>query len=103
MKLRKKSVGVPRFSLSADIFEPEAVKLTNLTIENFFVSFNDIFPKYSGYISDLDLKDIYFQEIFNLSGNFSGYGNSSKFLLNSENAILKNHKKNTITASIPGM
>ena len=103
INLRNKSVGVPRFSLSADIFEPEAVKLTNLTIENLFVSFNDIFPKYSGYISDLDLKDIYFQEIFNLSGNFSGYGNSSKFLLNSENAILKNHKKNTITASITGM
>ena len=59
-------------------------------------------PKYSGFIKDLDLKDLYFKEINNLSGDFSGYGNQIKFLINSNSSIIKNYNQNFISASISG-
>ena len=97
INLQKKSVSVPRFFLSPQILEIDKLKFTNLIIENFFISFGSIFPKYSGFIKDIDLKDLYFEEILNLSGDFSGYGENIKFLVNSEASILKNHKKNFTT------
>tara|TARA_B100001250_G_scaffold302403_1_gene264109 strand:- start:105 stop:3533 length:3429 start_codon:yes stop_codon:yes gene_type:complete len=103
INLQKKSVSVPRFFLSPQILEIDKLKFTNLIIENFFISFGSIFPKYSGFIKDIDLKDLYFEEILNLSGDFSGYGENIKFLVNSEASILKNHKKNFTPVSIMGV
>jgi len=102
INLQKKSVAVPRFFLSPQVFEIDALKFTNLIIENLFISFESTFPKYSGFIKDIDLKDLYFEEILNLSGDFSGFGENIKFLVNSEASILKNHKKNLTTVSITG-
>ena len=59
-------------------------------------------PKYSGSVKDLDLKDLYFKEINNLSGDFSGYGSQIKFLVNSDSSIIKNYNQNLISASISG-
>ena len=103
INLQKKSVTVPRFFLSPQILEIDKLKFTNLIIENLFISFESIFPKYSGFIKDIDLKDLYFKEILNLSGDFSGYGENVKFLVNSEASILKNHKKNFTPVSIKGV
>ena len=101
--LKEKSVAVPRFFLSPQILQIETLKLTNLIIENFFVSFDNFIPSFSGFIKDLDLEDLYFKEITNLSGNFSGHGSRIKFLINSDNLILKNHNQNSIPASIAGV
>ena len=38
---------------------------------------------------DLDVKDLYFDEILNLGGEFSGQGKNFKFTINSENSTLK--------------
>ena len=102
INLQKKSIEVPRFFISPQIIEIEEFKVSNLIIENFFISFDSIIPKYSGFIKDLDLNDLYFDEIKNLSGNFSGNGNHMKFLVDSDNSILKNHKKDFIPVSITG-
>ena len=102
INLQKKSIEVPRFFISPQIIEIEQFKVSNLIIENFFISFDSIIPKYSGFIKDLDLNDLYFDEIKNLSGNFSGNGNHMKFLVDSDNSILKNHKKDFIPVSITG-
>jgi hypothetical protein len=93
---------VPRFFISPQIIEIDQFKVSNLIIENFFISFDSIIPKYSGFIKDLDLNDLYFDEIKNLSGNFSGNGNHMKFLVDSDTSILKNHKKDFIPVSIKG-
>ena len=103
INLKKKSVGVPRFFLSPQILKIETLNFSNLIIENLFLSFDAFLPKYSGFIKDLDLNDLYFKEILNLSGDFSGIGNQIKFLLNSDSSILKNHKQNFIPASILGI
>ena len=102
INLQNKSIEVPRFFVSPQIIEIEQFKFSNLMIENFFISFDNIIPKYSGFIKDLDLNDLYFDEIKNLSGNFSGNGNHMKFLVDSDTSILKNHKKDSIPISIIG-
>jgi hypothetical protein len=102
INLQKKSIEVPRFFISPQIIEIEDFKVSNLIIENFFISFDSIIPKYSGFIKDLDLNDLYFDEIKNLSGNFSGNGNHMKFLVDSDTSILKNYKKDFIPVSIIG-
>ncbi len=102
INLRKKSIAFPRFFLSPQILEADGLKFTNLTIENFFLSFESIIPKYSGFIKDLDIKDLYFDEIFNLGGEFSGQGKNLKFTIKSEGSILKNYEKNFATVSIIG-
>ena len=103
INLQKKSIEAPRFILSPEIFEIKKFKVSNLIIENFFISFDSIIPKYSGFIKDLDLNDLYFDEIKNLSGNFSGNGNHMKFLVDSDASILKNHKKDFIPVAILGV
>ena len=42
---------------------------------------------------DLDVKDLYFDEILNLGGEFSGQGKNFKFTINSMTQYLKNYKK----------
>ena len=98
----KKFIAFPRFFLSPQIIEADGFKFTNLTIENLFLSLKSSIPKYSGFIRDLDLKNLYFDEVFNLGGEFSGQGKNFKFTINSESSILKNYKKNFATVSIIG-
>ena len=102
INLKKKSISVPRIFLSPDILKLEALNLKNLIIENLFISLNASLPKYSGFIRDLDLHDLYFAEINNLSGDFSGKGNNIKFIANSDSSILKNYNQNFIPVSIVG-
>ncbi len=102
INLSKKSLAFPKLFLSPEILEVDTLKFTNLTVENLFLSFMNKIPKYSGFIQDLDLKDLYFDEILNLGGEFSGQGKNFKFLINSDNSILKNYKQNFVTVSILG-
>jgi len=101
--LKKKSLVVPRFFLSPQILKSDKLNFSNLILENLFLSFNTFLPKYSGFVKDLDLNDLYFKEITNLSGGFSGVGNQVNFIVNSEASILKNQKQNFIPASISGV
>ena len=102
INLKKESISVPRVFLSSEILKIEALNLKNLIVENLFISFNASLPKYSGFIRDLDLHDLYFKEINNLSGDFSGNGNNIKFIANSDSSILKNYNQNFIPVSIVG-
>jgi hypothetical protein len=102
INLKKKSISVPRIFLSPEIFKIEVLNLKNLIVENLFISLNTSLPKYSGFIRDLDLQDLYFKEINNLSGEFSGNGNNIKFIANSDSSILKNYNQNFIPVSIVG-
>ena len=89
INLKKKSLAVPKLFLSPQILRIKALNLSNLIIENLYLSFDNLLPRYSGFVKDLDLNDLYFKEISNLNGNFSGYGNQIKFLVNSNSLILQ--------------
>jgi len=102
INLSKKSIAFPKFFLSPQVLEAKSLKFTNLIVENLFLSFERIIPKYSGSIRGLDLKDLYFDEILNLGGNFSGQGKNLKFKINSKNSTLINYKRNFAPVSIIG-
>ena len=98
----KRSIEVPKLFISPQTLELGKSQLSNLVIENLFLSFKNGHPKYSGLIKDLDLKEIYFEEILNITGGFSGYGSNMRFLLNSNSSLIKNREKNLIPVSIFG-
>ena len=102
INLSKKSIAFPKFFITPQTIETNSLKFTNLSVENLFLSFKNVTPQYSGFIKDLDLKDLYFAEILNLGGEFSGQGRNFKFTINSKNSILKNDKKNFVPVSIIG-
>ena len=102
INLHQKTLAVPRLFLSPQILQSKTLKISNLVIENFFLSFDAFLPKYSGFVKDIDINDLYFKEINNLSGDFSGYGNKIKFLVNSNSSILKNYNQDLIPVSISG-
>ena len=102
INLKKKSLAGPRLFLSTQILKIKAINLSNLIIENLFLSFDSMLPRYSRFVKDLDLADLYFKEISNLSGSFSGHRDQIKFLVNSNSAILQNRNQNFISASILG-
>src|SRR5210317_1899974 len=102
VNFQEKSLKVPSLYLTPEIFESDVLKVKNLIIEKFFISFDSILPKFSGIIEDLDLSDLYFNEINNLRGDFSGYGRNIKFIINSNASMLKNNKKDFIPVSISG-
>jgi len=102
INLTNRSLTVPKLFISPQAFELEKFQLSNLVIENLFLSFENQHPKYSGFIRDLDLKEIYFDEILNIEGAFSGYESSIKFSVNSNNSLLKNKESIFIPVSIIG-
>ena len=102
INLSKKSIAFPRFFLSPQILELDTLKFNNLIVENLFLSFESKTPKYSGFIRDLDIKDLYFDEILNIGGEFSGQGDIFKFTINSADSVLKNYKQNFHEVSIIG-
>ena len=102
INLSKKSIAFPKFFLSPQVLEAKSLKFTNLIVENLFLSFERMLPKYSGSIRGLDLKDLYFDEILNLGGKFSGQGKNFKFKINSKNSTLINYKKDFAPVSIIG-
>ena len=100
INLNKKSIVFPRFFLTPQMLDTDVLKFSNFTVENLFLSFKNKIPKYSGFVGDLDLKGLYFEEILNLRGEFSGRGKNFKLTINSDSSILKNYKKNFIPVSI---
>ena len=88
------------FFFLSQILELDKLKFTNLTVENLFLSFESITPKYSGFIQDLDVQDLYFDEILNIGGEFLRSRKILKFTINSADSILKNYKQIFLPVSL---
>ena len=99
--MKERSILVPNLFISPQILELSNPQLSNLVIEKLFINFQDRYS-YSGLIKDLDLKDVYFKEISNISGSFSGHGSETQFSLNSKNSFLRNKDNILIPISILG-
>ena len=102
INMEEKIIQIPKLFFSPQSFQLDKPSFSNLVIENLFLSLSENTPKYSGLIKDLDLNELYFKEILNLSGNFSGYGTNIKFLIDSKNSLLRNHDALFIPISIFG-
>jgi len=88
--LSKKTIAIPDIFLSKEVLELSNPQFSNLTLKNIFASFQNGAIKYSGEIIDLDLLDIYFDEVLNIQGFFSGINTSIKFLITPSKSFIRN-------------
>ena len=79
--LTNPSIAVPKLFLNNRMIQQNTPKFSNLSIENFVASFERGILRYSGVVSDLDLVDVYFSEITNLKGGFSGMNQAIDFYI----------------------
>jgi hypothetical protein len=102
INLIQQSITAPKIFISNNILEFNNSQLRNLAIDNLFFSFKNDDFKSSGLITDLDLKNIYFKEILNLTGKFSGTREGIRFQINSFNTLIKNQDRLLLPAKIVG-
>jgi len=79
--LPKQSIAVPKLFLNNQLIQQNRSKFSNLALENLVASFDGGILRYSGVVSDLDLVDVYFSEITNLKGGFSGMNQAIDFYI----------------------
>ena len=83
------SIEIPKLYLSDQIFTQKQPRFSNLVIHNLIATYKKNILNYSGEVIDLDLKDIYFEEIINLQGSFAGKQKSMKFSINPTQSFVK--------------
>ena len=102
LNLIKKSILIPKLYVSDQLVLQQKPRFTNLAVDNFMASLNSGLIKYSGIVSDLDLLNMYFDEITNLQGAFSGLNNDFKFIINPSNSSIKQKDSDAYPIQING-
>jgi len=102
LNLIRKSILIPKLSISNQLTLPLKPRFTNLAVDNFIASLNSGSVKYSGTVTDLDLANMYFDEITNLQGTFSGLNNDFKFIINPSNSSIKKTDRDAYPIQING-
>ena len=102
LNLIKKSIFIPKLYLSDQLVIQQKPRFTNLAVDNFIATFNTGLIKYSGIVTDLDLLNVYFDEITNLQGAFSGLNNDFKFIINPSNSLIKQKDSDAYPLQING-
>ena len=98
----KKNIFIPSLILSNQILDLQKYKILNLSIKNFFLSFKQSNLVFSGLLADLDLENLYFHRILDISGNFSGNPKGINLRLFSDSTSLIKNSQQSILASIDG-
>jgi hypothetical protein len=91
INLKNKTLIIPTLFVSNQFLELQSPKVNNLLINNLFISMKDEALLYSGKVIDLDLKDIYFNEILDIAGGFSGQDGDLKFEIYPSSSLIKDH------------
>ena len=89
LNLVKKSILIPKLYISNQLVFQKNPILTNLAVNNFIATIHNNAIKYSGKVIDLDLLNVYFDEVINLQGFFSGLNNDLKFSINPSKSLIK--------------
>ena len=89
--LSSKSIIIPKLFASDQLIQFRKSQINNISIENLNISITDEELDYSGRIIDLDLKEVYFNEILNIQGGFSGNNKNLKFSIASSNSLIQSH------------
>ena len=98
----KNNIFIPSLILSNQILDLQKYKILNLSIKNFFLSFKQSNSVFSGLLADLDLENLYFQRILDISGNFSGNPKGINLRLFSDSTSLIKNSQQSIVSSIDG-
>ena len=87
--LKNNAIAISKLFISDQVIELQGPRFSNIAFNEIAVLFDANSLTYSGQITDLDLADIYFDEMLNLRGAFFGINQDIKFLLIPSTVLIK--------------
>ncbi|MDB9738587.1 AsmA-like C-terminal region-containing protein [Gammaproteobacteria bacterium] len=88
--LRNNAIAIPNLFLSNEVLEFQDSRFSNVVVKDIFATFKSGAMKYSGKIIDLDLLNVYFDELLNIQGFFFGINNKVQFTITPSQSFIKN-------------
>ena len=87
---RNNTIAIPNLFLSNEVLELQDSRFSNVAVKDIFATFKSGAIKYSGKIIDLDLLNVYFDELLNIQGFFFGTNNKVQFTITPSQSFIKN-------------
>ncbi|MDO7561584.1 MAG: AsmA-like C-terminal region-containing protein [SAR86 cluster bacterium] len=87
---RNNTIAIPNLFLSNEVLELQDSRFSNVAVKDIFATFKSGAMKYSGKIIDLDLLNVYFDELLNIQGFFFGTNNKVQFTITPSQSFIKN-------------
>ena len=87
---RNNTIAIPNLFLSNEVLEFQDSRFSNVVVKDIFATFKSGAIKYSGKIIDLDLLNVYFDELLNIQGFFFGTNNKVQFTITPSQSFIKN-------------
>ena len=87
---RNNTIAIPNLFLSKAVLEFQDSRFSNVAVKDIVATFKQGAIKYSGKIIDLDLLNVYFDELLNIQGFFVGTNNKVQFTITPSQSFIKN-------------
>ena len=100
--LRNNTIAIPNLFLSKAVLEFQGSRFSNVAVKDIFATFKNGVIKYSGKIIDLDLLNVYFDELLNIQGFFFGTNNKVQFTITPSQSFIKNKDSDLHPIQITG-
>ena len=99
---RNNTIAIPNLFLSKAVLEFQDSRFSNVVVKDIFATFKHGAIKYSGKIIDLDLLNVYFDELLNIQGFFVGTNNKVQFTITPSQSFIKNKDSDHYPVQING-
>ena len=99
---RNNTTSIPNLFLSKAVLEFDDSRFSNVAVKDIFVTFKNGVIKYSGKIIDLDLLNVYFDELLNIQGSFFGTNDKVQFTITPSQSFIKNKDSDLHPIQISG-
>jgi len=99
---RNNTIAIPNLFLSKAVLEFQDSRFSNVAVKDIFATFKKGVIKYSGKIIDLDLSNVYFDELLNIQGFFVGTNNKAQFTITPSQSFIKNKDSDLHPVQITG-
>jgi len=100
--LRNNTIAIPNLFLSKAVLEFQDSRFSNLAIKDILATFKYGVIKYSGKMIDLDLLNVYFDELLNIQGFFFGTNDKVQFTITPSQSFIKNKDSDLHPIQITG-
>ena len=97
--LRNNTIAIPNLFLSNEVLEFQDSRFSNIAVKDIFATFKNGVIKYSGKIIDLDLLNVYFDELLNIQGFFFGTNDKVEFTITPSQSFIKNKARFSISTN----
>ena len=99
---RNNTIAIPNLFLSKALLEFHDSRFSNVAVKDIFATFKNGAIKYSGEIIDLDLLNVYFDELLNIQGFFFGINDKVQFTITPSQSFIKNKDSDYHPVQITG-